>query len=191
MIRNAQQIRDPLWARYDQEGPPNWSAAMGGVLYHGISHAAALDYLAKSEIHTAFCAVGRCLWPGRSGPWLSYSVDRLDRQRDTRVRERPWPWCLGDEVVFVVTGKCGLTMVDVELGDEMEARLYVEVGTTEESQSWESFAAKVEQWVGFEIGPMARQVDDRLQPPRSWSPHQAIPKEFVPTTDHLGARSST
>lgn len=190
MIREAQEIRNPLWARYDQDGPPNWSAALAGVLYQGMTHESAFHYLADAKIHTAFCAVGRRLWPDRLGPWLSYSVNRLDRTRDVLVRERPWPWCLGDEIVFVVHGKAGLSMVDVELDDEDQARMYTEVGLTDAARSPDLFVAKVEQWVGSVIGPMARQVHERLLPPPGWRPPQARRQSLGSTMGRPLGRSS-
>jgi len=161
MISDATTSYDPPWLKHDRDGPPLWAAAMGGVLYQGIYTNILVDYAREGIVLAAWAAVGKCLYLNAEGPWLSYSTERTDQCRACLVRERQWPWNLGDAIVMVVRGECGLTMVEVELDDDHRGRMFIELGTNEDG-----FEGRVEVWVREEIGPMARRLAlPAIQPP--------------------------
>jgi len=156
MISEARVMCDPEWAR----GVPEWRGILAGVLYSGLTHDVLFQYLHSSDVHCAWATTGPNLYPTRKAPRLAYSIDRVDRVRNMRVRDREWPWCLGDEVAFLVCGPAGVTVIDVQIDDEERGRLYLASATRVQSPA--EFEPSAEEWVREILGPMA----ERLALPR-------------------------
>lgn len=154
-ISQAPSEQRPEWLH----PTPNWTAALSGVLYQGVPTDVLLSYLRDSSIVAVWASVGRCLYHRSEGPRMSYNTERLDRSRGVRVKDREWPWCHGDELVFLTYGPAGVTIFDIELDHPQDGRWYSEVGTTPEGASCYAFMAKAEAWVDEIIGPRARLLD--------------------------------
>lgn len=88
---------EPEW------GPHTLQLIRRGVLYFPVQPEAVLALLKnEAAIWSVGCAMGPELFFGRDdGPWIDwdpYALDQNATKSGSRVRDRPWPYCWGDDV---------------------------------------------------------------------------------------------
>ena len=94
-------ILNPSWVR---ESKICSGDICRGVLYTGLEPWVLLELLKLSRLVQAWAAVGpRLFWQREDGPFVPYDRDLIDQNIDAPVRERPWPWCWGDEIWALAT----------------------------------------------------------------------------------------
>ena len=147
----------PGWARSD---PVRLDLARVGVRY-AVSPAAAGEVLSKLEPAAAVAACGSAIWIDGGRP-TDYDPDHLDEVRDCLVRERPWPICWGDLVVFVGALHQLRVVVAFDAGEELAWVLLVS-----ERERRPSIDLALLELEHIEPDHAERAVD---LPPVAWSP---------------------
>jgi len=153
---DAPTVRDPAWARAgDARG------MLCGVLYTGVELVVADRLLlegarAGGRMVATFAAMGPKLFFGRAdGPWVPWD-DRLeDPALGCAVRDRPWPWCLGDEVwiAAVLEGELQVLLRFLDDGEVHVFALSFRAGLDDAG-----IAALARRWGEREAGALLRRV---------------------------------
>lgn len=137
---------------------PRITEARSGVLFTGLT-VERLKPLLDGQIAPieVLGAVGRKLFFARDdGPWIPYDREIVDQNFDKRVRERAWPWSLGDEVWAVVSFMGIISALYFQ--DDESVALYL-AGTRISSGM---VIAAVEDWAREEAGAFAERIDPAL-----------------------------
>lgn len=90
----------PPWAMINP-AKPFIQEIRRGVMYTGLEPPTLRAVLETRgcQVLAAFGAMGpRLFWGREDGPWIPYDLDAKDQNADCLVRERPWPWCWGDQL---------------------------------------------------------------------------------------------
>lgn len=151
----AQHVARPEW-----EFGKLWKAYVRcGVVYEALSLRTATEVLREMVTDHAWAAIGPSVFFEREGPYVPFDLSIVDQNLDQPIRDRPWPYCYGDDIWVCGVWGHALTVVVID-HDPLWCKLYCETPTSPVKAT--EFSEAVFQWAGKQAGAFLEPVAFRV-----------------------------